>query len=593
MRFVYAIAAFIIAAVMILTGLAQRTVFLGPSAVRSDVTVSGENPYMVIDGSVLTSHEGQQSLTVTGADEVFLAYGRTADVMAWLGQAGASYDRVTLTADPNSDTPIQTTSATAEPVDGVDVDPEANPDPRGSDLWLSETSDDLSALATMSVDEDKSVLIAADGVEAVPGEVKLSWPLDNSTPWAGPLIAGGLLMLAVGIVLYILAFVHHKRSRGPRRRGNPELTDGSGRRRLGGRSRTRSMVAVTGLGVGTAIVLSGCSPAYWPDLAPTPTATGEAEQIEEALEDAAPPALTGPQLERIVVKVSDVATQADADLDRSLIETRFDGVALESRLASYTILAEQEERDVNDEDKAAAPEAIPASPVKLTLPQAVSGWPRTVFTVVNAGEEATVAPTALVLTQNSPRDNYTVRRVVKLEPDASIPELAPATIGASLVPPDSSFLTIAPNAMAGAYADLVENGEKSEWAEYFPEESDALRESIATNLKKARESLGDTGELSSEVVAGESDPVAFATLNSGALVSVDILETQKATPSEEGVTLTTSGRIQLLSGVDETTTGVETRYGDQLLFYVPPAGSEEKIQLLGFSQDILSSKEIE
>ncbi|MGO3885957.1 MAG: hypothetical protein ACTJHU_06625 [Mycetocola sp.] len=590
MRFVYAIVAFIVAAVMILSGIAQRTVFLGPSALRTDVAVSGDNPYLVIDGSVLTSHEGQQSLSVTGADEPFLAYGRTADVMAWLGEAGAQYDRVTLTADPNSDTPIQTTSATAENIDGLEPDPEANPDPRGSDLWLSESSDELSVLATMSVPDTMSVLIAADGVEPAPSEVKLSWPLDNSTPWAGPLIVGGLLALLAGVVLYILAFVHHKKSRGPRRRGNPEIAQPT-RRRLG--TGRRSMVAVAGLGLTTAVVLTGCSPAYWPELNTTPTPSGTAEALEDALEDSAPPALTGPQLERIVVKVSDVATQADAELDRDLIATRFDGVALESRLASYTILKEQDERDVAEDDRVGVPDAIPASPVKLTLPQAVVGWPRTVFTVVNAGEDATVAPTALVLTQNSPRSNYTVRRVVKLEPDATIPELAPATLGASLVPPDSSFLTIAPNAMAGAYADLIEKGDESEWAQYFPEDPDSLRDNIKNNFDQAKESLGETGNLESSVSAGEGEPVAFATLNSGALVSVDITETQTATPTEEGVTLSTKGRIRLLSGVEETTTGVETTYGDQLLFYVPPAGSDEKIQLLGFNQGILSSKEIE
>src|SRR6185437_13388707 len=84
-RFLIAILAFIAAAVLIGLGIAQRTVWIPPANVVTATVVKGGEPYTVIDGSVLRARPGQQTLTVSGSSSPFVAYGRTADVLAWLG----------------------------------------------------------------------------------------------------------------------------------------------------------------------------------------------------------------------------------------------------------------------------------------------------------------------------------------------------------------------------------------------------------------------------------------------------------------------------------------------------------------------------
>ena len=64
MRFVWAVAAFVLAALMIGAGIAQRTIFEGPKTESQAIEVAGDAPYVLIDGSVLTSHDGSQSLRV-------------------------------------------------------------------------------------------------------------------------------------------------------------------------------------------------------------------------------------------------------------------------------------------------------------------------------------------------------------------------------------------------------------------------------------------------------------------------------------------------------------------------------------------------
>ncbi|GAB3616848.1 hypothetical protein GCM10027416_14050 [Okibacterium endophyticum] len=611
MRFVFAIAALVVAAVLIVLGIAQRTVFLGPSTVSMETTVDTELPYTVIDGAVLGSHPGQQSITVSGADEVFLAYGTTADVVAWIGENdytsiqtdNESGELTSEVIKPENNTPVPEGSDDAETEEQTEEEIAAAADPRGSDLWLAEQSEERALITTVSLPEDMSVIIASDGVAPAPEDIELSWPLNNSTPWAGPLIALGFLLLVVGIVLYFLGLRHMRRSRGPRRKS---ITSGPGleqtpksqkqlkprrtrERALPKPKRTprRSMRAVVPVVLVSGLALGGCSADYWPDLSlqngstPTPTPTTPAE---EAAAEAAPPVVTVPQLERIVARIATTATQADEALDADLAQTRFDGPALDERTANYAIRA-----SVPD---AGLPTPIPGSPVTLTLPQASASWPRTVMTVISDEQDETIAPTALVMMQQSPRENYHVEYALQLEPDAQIPDVAPATIGAALVPAELQFLLVAPDTLGAAYADLISRGSESESAGLF-ETEDSLRTAIAADREKKTAELPSTASIEFSAAAGDGVPLALVTNESGAIVAAHVVEKEVVRPIEADAQVRLSGGIAALAGVTETTKGVEATYSDELLFYVPPAGSNEKIVLLGFRQALVAAKEIE
>ena len=85
-RFVFAIVAFIAAAVMIGLGIAQRTVFLEPDRVSMSAELSGgEADFIVVEPEALAAHPGKQTITVSGSPKAFLSYGRSSDVEAWLG----------------------------------------------------------------------------------------------------------------------------------------------------------------------------------------------------------------------------------------------------------------------------------------------------------------------------------------------------------------------------------------------------------------------------------------------------------------------------------------------------------------------------
>ncbi|WP_434317289.1 hypothetical protein [Leifsonia sp. P73] len=626
MRFVLAIVAFVVAAVMIVAGIAQRTIFAPPSQVTAAATVPADTRYVVIDSAVLNAHPGQQTLSVSGSKNAktqMVAYGRTADVKAWLAdqkyatiayRAGDSAVTV-KTVTPKSGatgssgaastaTPAPTATPTPAPTGAATTQAAApGPNPAGSDLWLDEFDGQDAQVTKMNVPSGVSVIVAGDGTAPAPDKIVLTWPVDTSTPWAFPLIIGGLVLLVIGIALYLWGLYTHRRSRGPRRKSGPKMPklpkapkykptasiEATPRGRRSTR-RTRVMapallagvLALTGTGAGAAFAETSTP-------TPTPTATSSAPHGNG---NSPAPAVTAPQLERIVKRISVAAANADAKNDPNLAKLRFAGPALQLRDANYAIR-------VKKADQPALP-AIPAGPLELSLPQATDSWPRTVTAVVKMPNDATgkaQAPLALALVQQTPRDNYMVEYAIALEPNVKVPNLAPASIGAAVVPPDSKLLKVQPDQVAAAYGDILLNGEKSKWYSSFDLTDDKLVAQVGASWKaqeqaRLAQQFGQTSTLTFAGRVGAGPVISMATNDSGAIVWVNPEEVQLHRVTEAGAQVIAGATTAALSGVAQSNTGIESVYGYQLAFYVPPAGSDEKVRLLGFAQGLVSAREV-
>jgi hypothetical protein len=602
-RFVFAIVAFVFAAVMIVLGIAQRTVLLEPASTSMSTTVDVNARYTVIDPSALSAFPGSQTVTVDGPDTVFVAYGRSADVAAWIGDddyANVHHKDGTKTLTSKAVSGPASGSSSSLPADQAGQEP-VPVNPTGSDLWLEEFTAEKSLTTTINVPEGISVIVASDGTSPAPKNITLTWPVDNSTPWAGPLIVGGGVVLLIGVGLYLWALLHLRRSHGPRRnvpRGprmpklpRPPRPKAIKASQITGprRSITRSLLAVVPVVLVSGLALSGCSADFWPKGAPTvgPTITSAADATSApaAAKDVAPPAVTVPQLERIMRKIAVLAKDADATLNADTIATRFTGPALAGRLANYKIRAA-----IGDYP---APPAMPASPLKLTLPQQTSSWPRVVLSIVQNPDDATVAPTAVVMRQETARSNYRVGYAMQLEAAAKVPDVAPATIGAPIIPPDSNFLLMSPDEVAAAYADVLMQGEASPSYGLFESEGDTFRTQVGVEKKNEKKAaLPTTASIEFGAAAGSGRTVALATNDSGAIVTVNLTETETVKPVDAGATVSPEGASKALSGVSATAKGIQSSYGDQLLFHVPAAGSKDKIVLLGFAQGLISSAEL-
>lgn len=627
MRFVWAVVAFVLAAVLIGTGIAQRTVFLGPKDVTAELKVSSPQSYTVIDSDVLRSHTGEQSLVVHGDKTIFVAQARTADLKAWLSDT--SYNRITLAKDGT------TASRTVEPTVTAKGTAAGERNPAGSDLWLDSRTDTKTLIDRMQVPEGVSVLIASDGKSTAPTDVTLSWPLDTATPWAGPLMVAGGAFLLVGLVLYVLAILHSRRRRGPRRKAPPPLpvtepigaadrearddvpvadapggesqpeSDGAVRgdgdedpaARTGGTvserratipKRRRALLLLPALGV-TAALLSGCSPDIWPQPGASPSPTPTETQAAEAGQQA--PAVTEAQAARILESISATLAEADKDHDAAKAETRLEGAALETRKTAYAVRA-----SVAD---FALPAAIPADKIKILVPQAYDSWPRTVLMLVEHGNDEKVAPLIMTMTQPDPWSNYKISSVAEMQAAAKLPNMAPAWLGAKLTPPDSPFLAVEPKDLAAEFADVIDKGDKSASYDTFDKTALEFAKSVQDSRAALQQALKDanadtTSSLTFAAAKGSEAPVSMSSIDSGAIVAVTVEDSQtiKPTSADAVIKLDKNPSAKALTGVDQSATGFVTVYGVQLFFAVPAQGSNDKITLLAASQQLQSVTEI-
>lgn len=593
MRFIIAIVSFVLAVGCVALAVAQRTVFSGPDTLTATVETDSTATVTVVDGETLNALEGRQQLDIAGSSTIFAAYARSADVLGWIGDA--SYNRIAY--DPESQ------QLTSELVGGSES---SVPSPVGSDLWLQEYTGENALNLTVSLRPELSFIIVSDGAEPAPSEISLSWPLDTRTPLVGPFLAAAALLLLIAVVFLVLALLHVRRRRGPRRgaikppktprmprlprqrsyrvRKPKAITQARGRR-----SRRRLVAVVPTMLVG-AVVLSGCSADLWPDLSSAATSASPSASpsvsASAAPEEELPSAVaTVRQIQAIVSSVSEVATAADASLDATALASRFAGPALELRTSDYAMRAK-------DSAQVGVP-AIPAGPIQVTLPQQTDEWPRTIVAVVQASADDSIAPVSLTMIQASAREQYKVYYAVSLEPAAVLPELAPEGVGATRLGPDSQLLALPPGQLIAAYIDVLNNGEASASYPLFDIEKDDLITTIGVDGRAARKAaIPAIASIDFSFAPGTSEVVAMLSNESGALVSAGLTEGVVVKPVEAGAKVNTAGQVKTLSGLTETTKGVEATYGDQLLFYIPPIGSEQKITLLGFSQGLIAAKEL-
>lgn len=592
MRFLIAIGVFAVAAVLLGVGVVQKVFFAGDEYTTLTTTVDTNAPYMVIDGKTLTMHGTNPIITVSGSKTTFVGFGRNEDVAAWIG--ADDYDVLKYSTKKSDFVFGEGKAAVVVPSDVESPALTEKPilTPEGSDLWLGEAAGKNTATLATFLDSDMSAIIAADGKTNAPGNVTIAWPLPSRIPFATGFIIGGGIAALIGLVLYLWALRHDRNSQGPRRRGKlpkppkpralrmptPKSLVSAAPKGRRGITRGSSFIAL-GLAGALSLGLSSCSPYNSGQnvSVPTPTAT---ESVEI---DGQPPAVTERQLQRILSRISQTVTDADTALDPALSATRLIGPAQEIRAANYAIRKA-------DSSVAALPK-LAASPITFTMPQATATWPRQVIAVVQDENDPSVPTMGLMMIQNSPRENYHVEYMVTLEPNAQVPTVAPANVGSALVAPDSKLLLISPDQLSAAYGSVLAQGEASPYYGLFDFTADTLVTQVGKAYKDQKQaSVAERASLEFSQNAGSGAPLALATMDSGAIVTVGLNEVETVRPTQTGASVSPEGQAKILSGISSSTTGVESTYGMELAFYVPPLGSKEKIRLLGYTQGLISAR---
>ncbi len=564
MRFLIAATLFIVSISFLLLGLAQRTIWAPPAVYAVNLVVQESQPYLIIPAEALAMMPGEATIAASGSAQVFVAAGKDVDVLAWVGETSHS---TTQSSEANQSLRVIQNIGTGDFVSPV-----------GSDLWISEASGESSVELVVPEGQDLSVLVASDGLTPAPERVRVSWPTENSTTLSDIFLSIGLGLLVIAIFFNVLALGKMIRNRGPRRkvpkapqgpRYKPKSKGYDLPRR--GRRSAANKIALLPISLGLVLTLGGCQTAPIPDASPTPSESPTVSIVDEIK-----PALNEQQVTRILRDIQQVVADSDAAGETSLLQTRVEGPAFLFREVNYLL-------------RSKSPDVLPLPPistsvVSITMISKTEDWPRSLLVITESGDEL---PQALVIQQLSPREPYKLIYNMALLPGVEFPDVAAANQGSIPVDVDSLFLKISPINLAPAYGNLIDNGPSSEFFPIFDLTTDKFYEQIAQTQIDQTANLEDaTTEFTHSL--GDANVVSLTTSDSGAIVALMMVDTWEIKPSVRNSAVTVSGDELLLLGVEGSTRGVSTRYGNMLLFYVPLDSSDQKIRLLGATQSLLS-----
>ncbi len=519
--------------------------------------------YVFIPSKVLSSYPAPVSVESLGP-KVFLASGRDVDIEAWL--ADSPYVEIGLQIDQDA----KRAQLIEKPRAGSGV----LADPTGSDLWRSEITGESNAQLSAPLDGETGILLASNGIEEAPRALSVVWDLPDEPGPIAPITFIGIALLLAGsaLALWDAKDYWKKRRRKvvgprpPRRRSPRRAVSQAGESPRRGRRAKLAMVGATvSLGL-----LSGCVPDYQsPIVSPSPLPAPETLT----------PAVSVEQGERILREVLAVVEESDQTLNRETLETRLSGPALEVRRFEYNLV-----RRYTDAER--DPQPLQSSPIQLFLPPATDTWPRNMLFVT--GQENLQL---FILQQQAPRDKYTLFFYSNLLPGSDFPEVASELVGANQLKPDNKFLKVSPDVLAVAVGDLLNLGGESSWSLVLDPNNDYIKD-----VSSVQQGLVDTltnANLSFDHQLSDQEPVLLSTVDGGALVAIYMVDTYRIIPKSRGDAVAISGDEAILLGSGGSASGIETRYGAMLLFYVPAAGSDQRITLLGATQQLLTAAAVD
>jgi len=592
-RLVVAVVLWAISIATLTWGIAQRTVFDAPESIVRTITTDTKAPATIIHGDVLSAFPGRPTITVEGSvaakipnesgqgfstlqtSDVFVSYGRTIDVMAWLSPTRHTLLEFDVLLDSWSTLPRSGELYA--------------PNPRGSDLWSQEFSGQDTVSISVAAPEGMTVLIMSDGQFPAPPIITLSWPVPNEAPWVLAALIIGIVTMVAGFIAIILAIVHYRKNRGPRRRKTrrPRRVPRS-RQRVAKRPappapprrgrRVAGFVATPALG---AMVLAtmGCSSLALPEV--------PAEVLEEPLAATAPyPAVTELQFSKIMSQVSAQIRLADEELSINTLGVRVEDPTLSARRTAYLVR--------RSDSESTELMAIPSSPIRLVMPQQTKTWPRSVFGIIQDEADVESPSLGVVLRQQDPRSQYHLTYVVVLNPQVTLPDLPAADLGAAKIAPDSKLIRTAPQEVLEHYSDVINNGAESVYSGEFSLINDTLYSAIGPSAAQLRqESFGETVSVEWETSPADRDIVAFSTADGGAIVLGTLSEIETVSPLQSGATINSSIAVRALTSVSQSSQGFDVESQIQTLWYVPPVGSTEGIRVLGFTYSLMGAKEVQ
>ena len=283
------------------------------------------------------------------------------------------------------------------------------------------------------------------------------------------------------------------------------------------------------------------------------------------------PDLTEAQEKKIRLKILKTIDEADQAKNPDGYATVMGGPQLDIRISQTTI----NQRGGGMSEYATLPKDIAQTVIPTD-----DGWPRSVFTITTTTEDQQ-SKRLLVFDQESAQQNYKLMAMARLFEGAKLPKFEIPTIGSQMGTAKDEKLVATPADALTQYADVLQNGSKSQYASKFAD--DLLRQELANTTAKVQEGMQrNNGTQEQKFTAvPEQMWVMRAADGAGDLVvgRINGEWTRKAGDGRES--RPASDDEKALFNSDKYTSTMKVTYVNVVALYIPLASSGEQITAVG------------
>ncbi|GAB2472914.1 hypothetical protein [Xylanimonas ulmi] len=330
------------------------------------------------------------------------------------------------------------------------------------------------------------------------------------------------------------------------------------------RTRGTRWAALGGL-LAAALTLGGCAPAI-------PTPAPDAASVS--------PALSVDRNTQVLEAMNAALAEAGESLDPSTLEGRVTGPALALRTSQLQVAQIRQNSDLVT--------VLPTQYKQIILPL-TDTWPRTTFAITEPTDELQ-PPRLIALTQDAPRAPFKLWGWVQLRPGVTMPAFADPKLGSELLAPDDASLAVTPQDVVAQYADLLTTGDQSAFVDTFePAEEDPFRVLLKSTAERQLQELEPDNDLVRGTYTFTSTPNPDAviqtvrTADGGAMVLASLNGSEHMEAVEGAVLAPSTKTAQALLEGQELTNKLTAGFMDMVALFVPPAGSDQRVKLLGYS----------
>lgn len=189
------------------------------------------------------------------------------------------------------------------------------------------------------------------------------------------------------------------------------------------------------------------------------------------------PDLTETQEKKIRLKILKTIDEADQAKNPDGYAAVMGGPQLDIRISQTTI---------NQRGGGMSQYATIPKDIAQTVIPTDDGWPRSVFTITTTTEDQQ-SKRLLVFDQESAQQNYKLMAMARLFEGAKLPKFEIPTLGSQMGTAKDEKLVATPADALTQYADVLQNGSKSQYASKFAD--DLLRQELANTTAKVQEGM--------------------------------------------------------------------------------------------------------